>query len=341
MLELDELTALVVVDNETDTLSSIEPSVPQAPEVAGLAARLPVSAELEGGIPGKVVFDKLCCAAHGFSVLLTGRRGDQERTVLYDVGPYSSTWLENAERLGVELPRIEAVFLSHWHGDHSGGLPEVVAAIAEARRGVGLPAPLVDLHPDRPEQRGLLTPAGTMLMLPPEPTLESLQEAGGIIGLHAEAHTLDDGFFTSSGFIPRQTPYETGLAGHHTSRNGSFVPDEQIADERLLAFAVRGRGISLLSACSHAGIVNACLEARRLGDGAPIDLVLGGYHLAGKLMEPRIEKTVRDLADQVDPRVVSPGHCTGWRGKAALAGEFAPDRYAPSVVGSVFRLTAA
>lgn len=122
MLQLDELHALVVVDNETGTLSSVEPGVPQLPEVTGLAARLPVSAEVDGK-PGKVVFDHLCCAAHGFSVLLTGRRGEQERTVHYDVGPYASTWLDNADRLEVDLALIEAVSLSHWHSDHSGPCP--------------------------------------------------------------------------------------------------------------------------------------------------------------------------------------------------------------------------
>ena len=37
-------------------------------------------------------------------------------------------------------------------------------------------------------------------------------------------------------------------------------------------------------------------------------------------MEARIEDTVRDLRDRIDPRVVAPGHCTGWRAMAALAG---------------------
>jgi 7,8-dihydropterin-6-yl-methyl-4-(beta-D-ribofuranosyl)aminobenzene 5'-phosphate synthase len=68
--------------------------------------------------------------------------------------------------------------------------------------------------------------------------------------------------------------------------------------------------------------------------------VLGGYHLAGALMEPRIEPTVRDLRDRVRPRVVAPGHCTGWRAKAALAAAFAPGRYGPSVVGSLYLLEA-
>jgi 7,8-dihydropterin-6-yl-methyl-4-(beta-D-ribofuranosyl)aminobenzene 5'-phosphate synthase len=40
------------------------------------------------------------------------------------------------------------------------------------------------------------------------------------------------------------------------------------------------------------------------------------------------------------PRLVAPGHCTGWRAKASLAGAFAPGRYAPSVVGTLYRLRA-
>jgi 7,8-dihydropterin-6-yl-methyl-4-(beta-D-ribofuranosyl)aminobenzene 5'-phosphate synthase len=37
----------------------------------------------------------------------------------------------------------------------------------------------------------------------------------------------------------------------------------------------------VFTACSRAGVVNVGLEARRLLPGEPIDLLLGGYHLAG------------------------------------------------------------
>jgi 7,8-dihydropterin-6-yl-methyl-4-(beta-D-ribofuranosyl)aminobenzene 5'-phosphate synthase len=87
-------------------------------------------------------------------------------------------------------------------------------------------------------------------------------------------------------------------------------------------------------------VVNACLAAKRHFD-APVDVVLGGYHLSGKAMEARIPRTLRDLNELVQPRVVAPGHCTGWRAKAALAAAFAPGRYGPSVVGSLFVLEAA
>jgi 7,8-dihydropterin-6-yl-methyl-4-(beta-D-ribofuranosyl)aminobenzene 5'-phosphate synthase len=43
-------------------------------------------------------------------------------------------------------------------------------------------------------------------------------------------------------------------------------------------------------------------------------------------VEDRIEDTVRDLDERIGAAVVAPGHCTGWRAKAALAERFAPDR---------------
>jgi 7,8-dihydropterin-6-yl-methyl-4-(beta-D-ribofuranosyl)aminobenzene 5'-phosphate synthase len=166
-----------VVDNETDTLSSIDAAVPQRPEVASLVARTPPTRIDDHDCV--TVFDQLCVACHGLSVLVTARRGDRTRTVLFDAGPYGDVWIDNADRLGLDLSAIEAVFLSHWHWDHSGALPVVVRAIAHARQQSGLDGPIVDLHPDRPDQRGILTPSGVMLMLPREPTLDAIADAGG------------------------------------------------------------------------------------------------------------------------------------------------------------------
>ena len=139
---LDELRLLVVVDNETDTLSSIGEGIPQTPEVVQQLQRI-AATRTHAGHPCKVVVDRLCCAGHGLSVLVTGRRGAQERTMLFDVGPYADLWLANAARLGIDLATIELVFLSHWHSDHSGALAPVVAAlltaVPEVVRRVGRP----------------------------------------------------------------------------------------------------------------------------------------------------------------------------------------------------------
>ena len=336
---LDELAITVVVDNETDTLSSVDAGIPQVPEAASLVARTPPHA-LPGGHAGVTVFDQLCVACHGLSVLVTARLGTRASSVLFDVGPDGRVWLENASRLGIDLATIDVVFLSHWHADHSGGLVAVVGAISAARAAAGSPRRSSTCTPNVPISAGSMGPNGTLLLLPPEPTLADLRGAGGDVELHDEPHLVAAGLVAASGAIDRVTSYETGLPGHHSIRGDTVEPDPLIADERFLAAEVRGRGVTVLSACSHAGIVNACLGARARFDAAPIDLVLGGFHLAGAAMEGRIPATTRDLAELVAPQLVAPGHCTGWRAKAALAARFAPRHYAPSAVGTRYVLTA-
>ena len=129
IVALDALTLLVVVDNESDILSSVDPGVPKLSEVTHLLERAPI-ALTHGRHHGQVVFDQLCWACHGLSVLVTASGSGETRSALFDVGPDGELWLSNAERLGVGLATIEVVFLSHWHFDHSGGLPTVLAAIA-------------------------------------------------------------------------------------------------------------------------------------------------------------------------------------------------------------------
>ena len=335
---LDELEILVVVDNETDTLSSIDEGVPQIPEMAQHAARVPPSREWEGH-QCKEVFSHLCCACHGYSALVTGRRGEETHRMLFDVGPMAELWLDNAKRLDIDIASIEYIFLSHWHFDHSGGFPHVIEAVARARSSAGLASPIVDLHPQRPDQRGIMLPTGLMLLLPEEPNFEEMTAAGAELVTNDQPHAICDGFFFGSGEIQRVTEYEAGLPGHHSFYGDQAEPVPLIMDERYVAARVGGRGVTILSACSHAGIVNACWSLKDQFPESDVDLVLGGYHLAGKAVEALIEPTVRDLDVRIQPRVVAPGHCTGWRAKAELARTFAPGRYGPSVVGTMYRLS--
>src|SRR5262245_28909933 len=83
---LDALDLLVVVDNESDTLSSVDKGVPQLPELGRLVGRVPHLAPKDG-YDCVEPWGHLCLACHGFSALVTGRRGSEERSVLFDVGP--------------------------------------------------------------------------------------------------------------------------------------------------------------------------------------------------------------------------------------------------------------
>jgi 7,8-dihydropterin-6-yl-methyl-4-(beta-D-ribofuranosyl)aminobenzene 5'-phosphate synthase len=60
----------------------------------------------------------------GFSCLIEGA----EKTILFDTGTKPEILIHNIEAMGVDLKRVDLVVLSHEHGDHTGGLPAVLAA---------------------------------------------------------------------------------------------------------------------------------------------------------------------------------------------------------------------
>ena len=60
--------------------------------------------------------------------------------------------------------------------------------------------------------------------------------------------------------------------------------------------------------------------------------MLGGLHLTGAVFEPIIAPTLEALKD-IAPRLVMPGHCTGWKAIHAFAREF-PEAYVQGSVGT-------
>lgn len=79
-------------------------------------------------------------------------------------------------------------------------------------------------------------------------------------------------------------------------------------------------------------MVNVTKHALELAGGStPLYAVIGGYHLVG-LSEAFVKDTIKDLSD-LNPRVLMPGHCSGWRAKNLM-----PGRLAPLTVGTQFIL---
>src|SRR6476660_9366653 len=66
-------------------------------------------------------------AEHGFSALVTVRRGTTTTTRLFDTGLSPDAMTENADRLGLDLGAVQGVVLSHGHWDHAGGLAGLAA----------------------------------------------------------------------------------------------------------------------------------------------------------------------------------------------------------------------
>lgn len=194
----------------------------------------------------------------------------------------------------------------------------------------------VDLHPARPDYRGIMLPTGPV-SLEADPSFAEIEAVGGKVSKNADTHTVLEDMFLVSGEIPRVTSYEEGLKRgiRFSKETGMWEPDEKIADERFVMCNVKGKGLVVFSGCSHAGVVNVCKNAAELGRDVPIFAVVGGYHLAG-LEDSLVTDTVKDLK-ALDPKILMPGHCSGWRMKYEINKEM-PGRLAPSTVGTTFRI---
>jgi hypothetical protein len=98
----------------------------------------------------------------------------------------------------------------------------------------------VDLHPSRPEYRGIM--AAQPISLEADPTFDEIEAAGATVAKNAEPHTILDDMFLVSGMIPRITPYEKGVIKgirfYHSSN--SWEKDELICDERLVMCNLKG-----------------------------------------------------------------------------------------------------
>jgi len=321
---VDSVQVDVLVDNVTDSLSTV-PSFVET-EFAGLTRRRQAGWVLGGSC--------LCCAAHGLSCLVTVRKGQTERSLLFDTGPEDRTFEQNVSRLGVDVGRVETIVLSHGHWDHAGAMLRALQLIRDRNGGRAVP---YYAHPDMFRTRATRFGNDSMRLMEDVPNVAALSAHGASVVNTTEPQLLLDGLAYVSGEIPRVTAYERGLKGQHrrTLDGNGWELDELIMDERFVAVNVAGKGIVVLTACSHAGVVNVLKHAKTCFGDAPIHAVLGGLHLSGS-NEKIIPQTVTDLRD-FELSVIAAGHCTGWRAVTALATAFGDGTVVPLAVGK--RLT--
>lgn len=317
----DSVDVLVLVDNATDFLSSTPPA--DESELSRFWRR--------GGryLAGNV----LCCAAHGLSCAITARAGAASRTLLFDAGPDGAVLATNVARLGFDMGGVDGLFLSHGHWDHAGGMLAALDGVRSARPGRALPT---YMHPGMYRSRALRGADGTMRPFEDIPTANVLEAHGAEVSHATDPRLVLDDLFFLSGEIPRLTPFEKGMPGQYrrTEDGTDWEPDPLLLDERFVAVRVKGKGLVVFTACSHAGVVNVITCAGQSFPGVPIHGVLGGFHLAGAT-ESVIPETVAALRPLQLP-FIAPAHCTGWRAVGALANAF-PGAVAPCAVGKTYR----
>ncbi len=229
---------------------------------------------------------------HGLSLFIEAK----EKTILFDTGA-TSLFAKNAEKLNVDLTRVDLAVLSHGHYDHSGGIKTFFSKNSKA--------PIY-------MRKSAFGP------------YYSQREGGeyGFIGIDESLITNNRIIFTG-----KETPLGEGISLFSNVKGDRFFPtgnksllkkteDGYEADDfsHEQNLVIEEDGVSLLvSGCSHRGIVNIVDHYHTLFGHYPTH-VIGGFHLYNhRTGKPENTETLRKIADAllVSGATYYTCHCTG------------------------------
>ena len=222
------------------------------------------------------------------------------KNILFDTG-YSDVFLKNAKKLDKNLKNLNYVILSHGHNDHTGGLKY-----------------LLDLFED--------TKHKPKIIACPDVFCQRYDDIDGDFGCPVEKkrvdsifnikYTKEPYFITDNivflGEIPRNNDFEAkqpvGLLKE------SNVPDF-VQDDSAVALKT-GKGLVIITGCSHAGIVNICEHAKQVCKADKIFSIIGGLHLEN-VTQKQLESTAEYLKN-LNLSSLYACHCTGFQAQCRL-----------------------
>lgn len=233
------------------------------------------------------------CAAHGLSLYIE----TPKHKILFDMGP-DARFLDNANKLGVDLSAVDVAVLSHGHYDHGGGLRAFCEVNSRAD---------IFIHTDAFSNFYAVRPGGELEYIGLDPELWELESR---IIPTADRVQLDDEL-TLFADEPEVFPALAASAMLRVETPDGLRPDLFTHEQNLLVTAW-GKSV-LFAGCAHRGIVNilAGVEERL---GCRPDAVFGGFHFF-QLTEgdPEADRLIDETGRALlaGDTVYYTGHCTG------------------------------
>jgi 7,8-dihydropterin-6-yl-methyl-4-(beta-D-ribofuranosyl)aminobenzene 5'-phosphate synthase len=249
----------------------------------------------------------------GFAVLVehSGER------ILFDTGNNAEIFAGNVKAMGVDLSKLDAVVISHRHGDHTSGISYLLKVNPKVK--IYVPAETFGLF-------GSTLPKGFYK------SVESLPNK-----MRYFAGAPSEGFSSGSpwpgaNFVPVDSRTEIA-PGVFLIPSVSKVPGTLELRELSLAIDTP-QGLVLVVGCAHPGIEEILNAASAVNPH--VHVLFGGLHLV-KTPDPEIERLATALHDKWKLDRIAPGHCTGEPAFAKLKEVFG-DSYLYAGLGSVLEI---
>lgn len=228
-----------------------------------------------------------CLFEHGLSLYIE----TDKHKLLMDTGA-SDAFIQNAEKLGVDLEAIDTVVLSHGHYDHSGG----ILAFAEKNHSAGIYMQKLAgeeyYHGER-----YIGIDKRILNLPQVKLIEGNQN-------------LDEELSLFTNITGRRCYPQSNLV---LTRKVNGKDEQDPFDHEQCLVIKEGTERILISGCAHNGILNILDRYRELYHSLPTR-VISGFHMMKKTSYTEEEiVTIQETAEELAgyDTVFYTGHCTG------------------------------
>lgn len=248
----------------------------------------------------------------GFAALIEydGRR------ILFDTGNDAATFERNVEALAVDLKRLDAVVISHRHGDHTSGLTYLLKV-----------NPTVPIYV--PQEVAFFKGALPLDFLQRQPGLPVTLQY--FEGKRPERWTTGTPWEQAN--FRMVTEVTEIFPGFHLLSVQSQKPGTVEMNELSLAIGTP-KGLAVVVGCSHPGVEKILEVARRIDPR--LYTVTGGFHLV-RTPESEVRRVGRVLRDELKIQRVAPAHCTSELGFAVLR-ELFGTRFDEAGLGAVITL---
>ncbi len=272
-----------------------------------------------------VLYESPYWGQHGVSFLMEASLNDIKKNILIDVGQNHEALWHNMQLLNINPTIIDAIVITHCHYDHTLGIVDMLRDIGKK----DLP---IIAHPGLFRLNFIDNPYLRHVGVMQSDSREKIEANGGKVYLTRHPLQIMPGLVTT-GEVERQTDFEEVGIALKTIIDDDKIIEDNMKDDISLIANLKGRGIVIITGCSHAGIVNIVKQSIEISGTKKIKAIIGGLHLV-EAPPDRINKTVEALSS-FDIDLISAGHCTGFEAQVKLYNIF-KEKFLPLHTGMKF-----